>query len=238
MGFTWIYIMLAAEHPKIRNHRGENISRAFFFQRQQSSASTPRSRMVPRWLYSSAGENNRKQLLHSKTMLAKYFTGRIHICFLTSQKGVGFIEESELVPAMSTLKHQMFQLRSLAGPGSMIGSIWTHRRVSLWTLRMQKYCNGPGSRPWLCGCWICRGYKVRGHLSKRAPGGCYIVASCKKRSLQTSAPAMPSQQYGLLTSPKKITNGCPLFGPPHGDQTGPSGRPSVHTFLWPALYQS
>ena len=97
MGFTWIYIMLAAEHPKFRNHRGENISRAFFFQRQQSSASTPRSRMVPRWLYSTAGENNRKQLLHSKTMLAKYFTGSLHICFLTSQKGVGFIEESELL---------------------------------------------------------------------------------------------------------------------------------------------
>ena len=47
MGFTWIYIMLAAEHPKFRNHRGENISRAFFF----NDSSPLRAPLDPEWCH-------------------------------------------------------------------------------------------------------------------------------------------------------------------------------------------
>lgn len=51
-------------------------------------------------------------------MLAKYFTGSIHICFLTSQKGVGFIEESELLcPCHEHLETSNVSAQVVGGSG-------------------------------------------------------------------------------------------------------------------------
>lgn len=145
-------------------------------------------------------------------MLAKYFTGRLHICFLTSQKGVGFIEESEILCPC----HEHLETSNVSA--QVVGGSGVNDRINLDPPEglsldppdaevLQR--TNPRDRD-LVAAGSVEATKSEGICRNGAPGGCYIVASCKKRSLQTSAPAMPSQQYGLLTSPKKNNEWVPF----------------------------